>query len=123
KQLWNLGIHDRKVTACISKMLKAEIDKEGIPFKGVPQGGILSTLLSNIVLTTLTNGSQGNGSSSHFRKTINQKSENVMPRKVRILKKDILYAMRMILKFFVEMGKRLKNGIMRSDYTLKNVYS
>lgn len=53
KQLWNLGIHDRKVTACISKMLKAEIDKEGIPFKGVPQGGILSTLLSNIVLNDL----------------------------------------------------------------------
>lgn len=53
KQLWNLGIQDRKVIACISKMLKAEIDKEGIPSKGVPQGGILSTLLSNIVLNDL----------------------------------------------------------------------
>src|SRR5699024_6348656 len=53
KQLWNLGIQDRKVTACISKMLKAEIDKEGIPSKGVPQGGILSTLLSNVVLNDL----------------------------------------------------------------------
>src|SRR5699024_660402 len=53
KPIWNLGIHDRKGIACISKMLKAEIDKEGIPFKGVPQGGILSTLLSNIVLNDL----------------------------------------------------------------------
>ncbi|HJB22871.1 MAG TPA: group II intron reverse transcriptase/maturase [Candidatus Jeotgalibaca pullicola] len=53
KQLWNLGIHDRKVLACISRMLKAEIDKEGVPSKGVPQGGILSTLLSNIVLNDL----------------------------------------------------------------------
>ena len=53
KQLWNLGIHDRKVLACISKMLKAEIDMEGIPSKGVPQGGILSTLLSNVVLNDL----------------------------------------------------------------------
>ncbi len=53
KQLWNLGIQDRKVIACISKMLKAEIDKEGIPSKGVPQGGILSTLLSNVVLNDL----------------------------------------------------------------------
>ena len=53
KQLWNLGIHDRKVLACISKMLKAEIDKEGVPSKGVPQGGILSTLLSNVVLNDL----------------------------------------------------------------------
>ncbi|MGD7046575.1 reverse transcriptase domain-containing protein, partial [Jeotgalibacillus proteolyticus] len=42
KQLWNLGIRDRKVLSCISKMLKAEIDMEGIPSKGVPQGGILS---------------------------------------------------------------------------------
>ena len=53
KQLWNLGIQDRRVLACISKMLKAEIDKEGIPSKGVPQGGILSTLLSNVVLNDL----------------------------------------------------------------------
>ena len=53
KQLWNMGIQDRKVLACISKMLKAEIDGEGIPSKGVPQGGLLSTLLSNIVLNDL----------------------------------------------------------------------
>jgi RNA-directed DNA polymerase len=53
KQLWNLGIQDRQVLACISKMLKAEIDGEGIPAKGVPQGGLLSTLLSNVVLNDL----------------------------------------------------------------------
>ena len=39
KQLWNLGIRDRQVLACIAKMLKAEIDREGIPTKGSPQGG------------------------------------------------------------------------------------
>lgn len=53
KQLWNLGIRDRKVIACISKMLKAEVDGEGIPTKGSPQGGLLSPLLSNIVLNEL----------------------------------------------------------------------
>lgn len=53
KQLWNMGIQDRKVLACISKMLKAEIDEESIPSKGVPQGGLLSTLLSNVVLNDL----------------------------------------------------------------------
>lgn len=53
KQLWNLGIQDRKVLTCISKMLKAEIDTEGVPAKGVPQGGLLSTLLSNVVLNDL----------------------------------------------------------------------
>lgn len=53
KQLWNLGIRDRRVLACISKMLKAKIDGEGIPVKGSPQGGLLSPLLSNIVLNEL----------------------------------------------------------------------
>jgi RNA-directed DNA polymerase len=53
KQLWNMGIRDRKVLACISKMLKAKVEGEGIPSKGVPQGGLLSTLLSNIVLNDL----------------------------------------------------------------------
>jgi RNA-directed DNA polymerase len=53
KQLWNLGIRDRQVIACISKMLKAEVDGEGIPTKGSPQGGLLSPLLSNITLNEL----------------------------------------------------------------------
>jgi RNA-directed DNA polymerase len=53
KQLWNMGIQDRKVLACIAKMLKAEIDGEGVPTKGVPQGGLLSPILSNVVLNDL----------------------------------------------------------------------
>lgn len=53
KQMWTLGIRDKKVLSIISAMLKAEIDKEGIPNKGVPQGGILSPLLANIVLNEL----------------------------------------------------------------------
>ena len=53
KQMWALGIRDKKVLSIISKMLKAEIVGEGIPNKGTPQGGILSPLLSSIVLNEL----------------------------------------------------------------------
>jgi RNA-directed DNA polymerase len=53
KQLWNMGIRDQRVLACIAKMLKAEIDGEGTPTKGVPQGGLLSPILSNVVLNDL----------------------------------------------------------------------
>lgn len=53
KQIWNLGIHDKKLISLISKILKTEIKGYGIPQKGVPQGGILSPLLSNIVLNEL----------------------------------------------------------------------
>lgn len=50
KQIWTLGIRDKNLICIISKMLKAEIIGEGIPDKGVPQGGLLSPLLANIVL-------------------------------------------------------------------------
>ncbi|KYG28048.1 group II intron reverse transcriptase/maturase [Priestia endophytica] len=53
KQLWTLGIRDKPLLCVVSKILKSEIEGEGIPRKGTPQGGILSPLLSNIVLNEL----------------------------------------------------------------------
>lgn len=53
KQIWSLGIQDKKIISIISKMLKAEIVGIGRTEKGVPQGGILSPLLANIVLNEL----------------------------------------------------------------------
>jgi RNA-directed DNA polymerase len=53
KQLWTLGIRDKQTLSIINKMLKAEIEGEGIPICGVPQGGICSPILSNVVLNEL----------------------------------------------------------------------
>ena len=57
KQMWNLGIRDKKLLCIIKEMLKAPIvmpdGKVVYPTKGTPQGGILSPLISNIVLNEL----------------------------------------------------------------------
>ena len=53
KQMWTLGLRDKKLICIVSQMLKAEIAGIGVPTKGTPQGGILSSLLANIVLNEL----------------------------------------------------------------------
>ena len=61
KQMWALGIQDKNLIAIIRKCLKAPISEKGkegeeiliYPECGTPQGGILSPLLSNIVLNEL----------------------------------------------------------------------
>lgn len=52
-QLYTIGVKDKRVLTIIGKMLKAPIAHQGIQSKGIPQGAILSPLLSNVVLKDL----------------------------------------------------------------------
>ena len=53
RQIWTMGIKDKRLISIISSMMKAEVAGIGIPKRGVPQGGILCPLLANIVLNEL----------------------------------------------------------------------
>ena len=57
KQIWAMGIQDKKLIYIIKQILKAPIKMPNgeiiKPEKGTPQGGIISPLLANIVLNEL----------------------------------------------------------------------
>lgn len=53
KALWNIGIHDKRVLSILNKMLKSPIVDEGVMDKGLVPGGVISPLLSNILLNQL----------------------------------------------------------------------
>jgi len=57
KQIWTMGVRDKNLISIVREMLRAPIKMPNgeieYPTRGTPQGGILSPLLSNIVLNEL----------------------------------------------------------------------
>ena len=91
-------------------MLKAEIQGEGIPTKGTPQGGILSPLLSNIVLHDLDMWVDSQWDSFKTNYPYIQNSHKLRALKeLPTSKKVILFDTRMIFKIFVETGWKSAN--------------
>lgn len=77
QQLWTMGIRDKSLLCIIRRMLKAPIvmpdGKVEYPVKGTPQGGILSPLLSNVVLNELDWWVDSNWESFPMRHPVKEK--------------------------------------------------
>lgn len=101
KQMWTMGIRDKKLICIVKQMLKAPVilpdGKKIYPDKGTPQGGILSPLLSNIVLNELDwwISSQWENMPTHYayKHPVNKQGTEVKSHTYRALRKSNLKEM------------------------------
>ena len=100
-QIWNMGIRDKQLICIIRAMLKAPIVMQNgdtmRPTRGTPQGGILSPLLSNIVLNELdwwiASQWENFPTTNEYKRRTNQKGTIIKSHKYRGLRKSNLKEM------------------------------
>lgn len=104
RQLWAMGIRDKKLLSVIKAILKAPIRMPNgstvHPNKGTPQGGILSPLLANVVLNELDHWIDSqwkdNPVTEKYSQGTNQNGSAIKSNGYRAMKKSRLKEMHII---------------------------